>query len=103
MRKKEALLIDLTQLEPIDKLDEEEQSIHDELTQGKLTLHTDQATKGKYAQIFKASNHKRRALSLRMPENDYIGIKTKALTLGMPYQALINSVIHQYLTGVLHA
>lgn len=103
MTKKATSPIDFTQLEPIDHLDDEELLIHNELREGKLILHTDAATKKKYAAIFKESNHKRKALSLRMPENDYIGIKAKALVLGMPYQALINSVIHRYLTGDLHA
>lgn len=102
MNKKEMTLIDVSQLEPIDNLDDEELLIHNELREGKLLLHTDESTKNKYAKIFKESNHKRRALSLRMPENDYIGIKSKALALGIPYQALINSVIHRYLTGDLH-
>lgn len=103
MNKKEVIRIDFTQLEPIDSLDDEELLIHNELREGKLILHTDTATKKKYAAIFKKSNHKRKALSLRMLENDYIGIKAKALGLGIPYQALINSIIHRYLTGELHA
>lgn len=96
-------LFDLTQLEPIDQLDDEELSIHKELQEGKLVLHTGEATKKKYVRIFRSANNKRRALSLRMPENDYIGIKIKALSLGVPYQTLINSVIHQYLKGDLHS
>ena len=64
-------------------------------------MHTDKETIHKYAQIFKSSNHERKALSLRMPRNDYFEIKAKALELGMPYQALINSVIHRYLSGDL--
>lgn len=103
MNKKKTLLIDFTKLEPIDHLDDDELLIHNELREGKLILHTDAVTKKTYAAIFKESNRKRKALSLRMPENDYIGIKAKALVLGIPYQALINSVIHRYLTGDLHA
>ncbi len=102
MSKKEELLFDVTQLEPVDDLDDEELSIHHDLISGKYVLHTDEGTKNKYAKIFKESNHRRKALSLRMLENDYIGIKAKALALGMPYQVLINSVLHRYLTGDLH-
>ena len=102
MSKKETSFIDLTQLEPIDHLDDEELLIHNELREGKLVLHTDEVTKHIYAKIFKESNHKRKALSIRMPENDYIGIKAKALVLGIPYQSLINSIVHRYLTGDLH-
>ncbi len=101
MNKKESFGIDVTQLEPIDHLDAEELEIHNHLRNGELVLHSDKTTKEKYAKIFKIANHKRKALSLRMPENDYIEIKARALTLGLPYQALINSVIHRYLTGDL--
>ena len=98
---KQLLPLDVSQLEPIDNLDKEELAMHNDLCKGKLILRTDKATKDSYSKIFKTSNHKRKALSLRMLENDYIGIKTKALELGMPYQVLINSVIHRYLIGDL--
>ena len=99
MNAKTPLHFDITQLEPLDNLDEEELALHNELRHGKVTVHTDKATKDVYANIFKLANRKRKALSLRMLEQDYIGIKTKALALGMPYQVLINSVIHRYLAG----
>ena len=100
-KKKKKLLFDITQLEPIDELDEEELSIHKDIQAGKGLLCNDEVVMMKYAKIFKEANHKRKALSIRMLEADYIGIKTKALELGMPYQSLINSVIHRYLTGDL--
>ena len=92
---------ELMELESIDKLDKEELALHNKLKKGNFKLLDDKKTKEKYAKIFKEANHKRKALSLRMPENDYIGIRAKALELGMPYQTLINSVIHRFLTGDL--
>ena len=99
MNRKSLSREEIMSLEPIDQLDEEESIVHQELQKGNFILHNDE--KNKYANIFKAANRKRKALSLRMPENDYIGIKTRALALGMPYQALINSVLHRFLTGDL--
>lgn len=99
--KKQAINIDVTQLIPIDELDEDELDLHNEIQKGNLVFHSDISTKAKYAEIFKFNNHQRKALSIRMLKNDYIGIKAKALELGIPYQALINSVIHRYLTGDL--
>lgn len=93
--------IDMTQLEPVDILDEEELALHHDIRKGNFTAHFDQSTKNKYAKIFKAANRQRKALSLRMPSNDYIEIKARALALGMPYQTLINSLVHRYLTGEL--
>jgi predicted DNA binding CopG/RHH family protein len=36
-----------------------------------------------------------------MTENDYRGIKYRAADEGLPYQSLISSIIHRYLTGQL--
>lgn len=101
MSKKTLSHEDIMSLEPVDKLDEEELAFHQQLQKGNFVLRNDEKIKNKYTDIFRASNRKRKALSLRMPENDYIEIKAKALALGMPYQALINSVLHRFLTGDL--
>ena len=91
--------IDLTALEPIDVLDEDEQAIHHALQEGEAVLRTDAETVQRYTEIFKAARQQRKAISLRVPTEDYLTIKTKASELGLPYQALINSLIHQYVTG----
>ena len=96
---KQEYTIDLTQLEPIDELDNEELEIYNEIKAGNYVLHSDEETKQRYAKIFKESNRRRRAISLRLQENDYIGIKAKAMELGIPYQSLINSIIHRFLSG----
>lgn len=41
------------------------------------------------------------AISLRVDGNDLADIKREAERKGLPYQTLINSVIHQYVTGQL--
>lgn len=42
-----------------------------------------------------------RAVNVRLKEQDYLGLKTKAAELGMPYQSLLNSIIHRFLIGEL--
>ena len=93
--------VDLTQLEPIDDLDAEELDFYNEMKAGHYTLHSDEKTKQKYANIFKEATKRSRAISLRLQENDYIGIKSKAMELGIPYKSLINSIIHRFLSGSL--
>jgi predicted DNA binding CopG/RHH family protein len=44
---------------------------------------------------------KRKAINLKVLETDIEGFKAKALQEGMPYQTLINSVLHKYITGQL--
>lgn len=45
--------------------------------------------------------NKTRRINLRLPERDYQLAHAKALEEGMPYQTLLASVIHKYLTGRL--
>lgn len=40
-----------------------------------------------------------KVVSIRMQHEDLKGIKEMARAAGMPYQTLINSIIHRYVTG----
>lgn len=42
-----------------------------------------------------------KCVCIRIQESDVEGFKQKALKAGIPYQTLINSVLHRYLTGDL--
>ena len=44
---------------------------------------------------------KRKAINIKVLESDLERLKSKALKEGMPYQTLLNSVLHKYLTGQL--
>ena len=44
---------------------------------------------------------KRKSISIRLLEDDIERLKAKAMNLGMPYQTLISSIIHQYSQGDL--
>lgn len=50
-----------------------------------------------------AKNHfkKDKRISLRISEHDLKSVQKKAVMEGMPYQTLITSLIHKYLTGRL--
>lgn len=39
---------------------------------------------------------KRRRISISIPERDLLRLKTRAAELGLPYQTLINSILHGY-------
>jgi predicted DNA binding CopG/RHH family protein len=98
--KKEKYL-DLTQLEPVDDLDEEELMYHHALVSGETNSIDSPDSRIYYSKVFKESNRRSRAVNVRLKEQDYIGLKAKALELGMPYQSLLNSIIHQFLRGEL--
>ena len=40
-------------------------------------------------------------MNIRITKNDLDGIKLKAIEEGIPYQTLVASIIHKYLTGKL--
>jgi predicted DNA binding CopG/RHH family protein len=44
-------------------------------------------------------NAKRRRISISIPERDLALLKTRAAEQGMPYQTLINSILHRYVEG----
>jgi len=44
---------------------------------------------------------KDKRINIRISKNDLVGIQRKAARKGMPYQALISALIHQYVQGDL--
>ena len=44
---------------------------------------------------------KDRRINVRLSSHDLLGIQRKALKKGLPYQALISGLIHQYVEGDL--
>ena len=44
---------------------------------------------------------KRKPVTLRLLENDISNLKVRAIQDGLPYQTLVSSIIHKYLTGRL--
>ncbi len=44
---------------------------------------------------------KRKAIYVKVLESDLEKLKARALEEGMPYQTLLNSVLHKYITGQL--
>ncbi len=45
------------------------------------------------------SNQKKKAISIRIPENDLYELKKKAIESGLPYQNVIQMLIHQYVSN----
>ncbi len=40
-------------------------------------------------------------INIRLTKRDFFNLKSKAIREGMPYQTLVASVLHKYLTGQL--
>jgi len=85
------------------KLSSEEQDILDAFESGQLkSISNVRQEKKRIQTIAKAHGLKNRRVSLRMSEWDFTRIQEEALKEGLPYQSLLSSIIHKYLTGQFH-
>lgn len=52
-------------------------------------------------QIARATTAKSERMNIRMNEGDLKALKARAIEQGLPYQTLVSSVLHKYVTGQL--
>ena len=76
--------------------DDEERALMEAVESGNVTPAADEA---EILQAFKKAYSKN--VTIRMQNSDVSAIKERAAEAGIPYQTLINSVIHRYVTGAL--
>ena len=55
----------------------------------------------RYEEIAKATFKKDRRINIRISSKDINALQTKALEDGLPYQTLISSILHRYVSGRL--
>ena len=83
-------------------LDEEEKKWIDEVENGNLKSVSNLNTeKLDIIESTKQSFSKRLRVNVRITDFDLNKLKAKAIEEGMPYQTLIGSILHQYVTGKL--
>jgi predicted DNA binding CopG/RHH family protein len=83
------------------KLDEEEQALSDSVERGEwVSVGILEERKAMWEQIARNTlDNKRKRISIAIRETDLAQLKAKALEEGIPYQTLINSILHKYVTG----
>ena len=85
-------------------LDEQERDIRDSIEKAELApVPNEEAAKETLARAARATLAKNRHISIRLSERDLMRIRTKASELGIPYQTLIGSILHQYAEGKVKA
>jgi len=77
------------------KLDEYEADILKSVESGEWKSRGDIAKRKKELQSI-LKNQKKKAISIRVSENDIYALKKKALESGVPYQNIIQMLIHQF-------
>lgn len=78
-----------------------EREILEDFEQGKLKSVATQAELERFKAVARASAVKDRRVNIRLSSIDLSNIQVKALEEGMPYQTLIASVLHKYVSGRL--
>jgi predicted DNA binding CopG/RHH family protein len=53
----------------------------------------------RYQEYAKATFRKDKRINIRISEKDLTNLQKKALQEGLPYQTLISSILHKYVTG----
>ena len=85
-----------------DKLDIEEQKLLDSLESGEWESVPNLEDEIKlHQEIAKNTLRKDKRINIRLSANDLEALKTQAVELGLPYQTLVSSILHQYAGGRL--
>lgn len=83
------------------KIDAYEQEVSDAFEKGKLKSIATKTELAKLKAAARATGLKDRRVNIRLSSGDLADIQAKALEEGIPYQTLIASVMHKYVTGRL--
>lgn len=83
--------LDLEEQELLQSLENDEWESVENL-QDEIKLHQD---------IAKNTLRKDKRINIRLSSNDLEALKTNAVELGLPYQTLVSSILHQYASGRL--
>ena len=86
------------------RLDKDEKEILDAIENGQWELVKPKKQELEhYAQIAKNTLKKDQRMNIRISKTDLNGIRAKAAEEGIPYQTLVASIIHRYVSGSLAA
>ncbi len=83
------------------KIDAFEQEVVLAFTKGELKSVTTKAELARFRAAARATAIKDRRVNIRLSSGDLNDIQVRALEEGVPYQTLIASVLHKYVTGRL--
>ena len=85
------------------KLDKYEKCILSAFERGKLkSLAASEASLRRYREYARATLTKNRRVNIRLSTLDLADIQARAAEEGIPYQTLMASVLHKFVTGRLH-
>ena len=80
-------------------LDKDEEKIESAYDSSKYKSLADKKVLNNYQKIAQSTLDKTKNINIRLTEKDLLKIKAKSAEKGLPYQTLISSVLHQYLSS----
>lgn len=83
------------------KLDAEETELLGAFEKGKLKSVATKAELARFKAAARATAIKDRRVNIRLSSGDLSDLQVRALQEGIPYQTLIASIVHKYVTGRL--
>ena len=83
------------------QIDHEDSELLQAFEQGELKSIASKSELAKFKAAARATGIKDRRVNIRLSSGDLSDIQVKALEEGIPYQTLIASVLHKYVTGRL--
>jgi predicted DNA binding CopG/RHH family protein len=84
------------------KLDREEKAIIKSIEKGEWkSVPNLKKEKARYRRYALAALRKDKRINIRIPELDLVLLQQRALDEGLPYQTLISSILHKYVSGRL--
>jgi len=83
------------------KVDKSEHELLDDYERGKLRSVATRTELEKFKAAARATAIKDRRVNIRLSSSDLRAIQARALEEGMPYQTLIASILHKFVTGRL--
>jgi predicted DNA binding CopG/RHH family protein len=86
------------------KLDKEEKELLASVERGEwVSVNPTKKELQRYAQAARNTLRKTQRINIRLTAYDLEGLRAKAVEEGIPYQTLIASVLHKYVSGRLRA
>ena len=84
------------------KLDKEEQELLDSIENDEwVSVDNLQLKIKEHQEIAKNTLKKDKRINIRLSSFDLEALKTNAVEMGLPYQTLVSSILHQYISGRL--
>ncbi|WP_257280659.1 CopG family antitoxin [Endozoicomonas sp. ISHI1] len=82
-------------------LDNEEQTLLDALERGEYESVMTPERKAMLEAAARETFKKDKRINIRISQQDLLAIQSRARREGIPYQTLVSSILHKYLSGVL--